>query len=93
MPDEWELRYGLNPNDASDGSKNMMMVIRMSKSILIASVIENKRFNERISLKNLDDLGEFVRIFLKNNGVFRLKKAKTPAFYYAIYQRITINVI
>lgn len=42
-----------------------MMVIRMSKSILIASVIENKRFNERISLKNLDDLGEFVRIFLK----------------------------
>lgn len=47
-----------------------MMVIRMSKSILIASVIENKRFNERISLKNLDDLEEFVRIFLKKQEFF-----------------------
>lgn len=62
-----------------------MMVIRMSKSILIASVIENKRFNERISLKNLDDLGEFVRIFLKNNGVFRLKKAKNSCFFIMLF--------
>ena len=33
----------------------------------------------------VQSLGEFVRIFLKNNGVFRLEKAKNSCFFIMLF--------